>query len=37
MPTYALEAEIVLAEGCDPRAVGATVTGELCAASSPTS
>jgi hypothetical protein len=30
MPAYALEAEIELPEGCDPRAVGAAVTVELC-------
>ena len=30
MPAYVLEAEIDLSEGCDPRAVGAAVTVELC-------
>lgn len=30
MPAYALEADIELNEGCDPRAVGAAVTVELC-------
>lgn len=30
MPAYVLEAELELAEGCDPAAVGAAVTVELC-------
>ena len=30
MPAYVLEAEIELNEGCDPHAVGAAVTVELC-------
>lgn len=30
MPAYVLEADIDLNEGCDPRAVGAAVTVELC-------
>jgi hypothetical protein len=30
VPAYVLEAEIQLQEGCDPRAVGAAVTVELC-------
>jgi hypothetical protein len=30
VPAYVVEAEIELAAGCDPRAVGAAVTVELC-------
>ena len=30
MPAYVLEAELELDAGCDPRAVGAAVTVELC-------
>ncbi|HEX6713438.1 MAG TPA: hypothetical protein VF066_08630, partial [Thermoleophilaceae bacterium] len=30
MPAYVLEAEVELDAGCDPRAVGAAVTVELC-------
>jgi hypothetical protein len=30
LPAYVLEAEIELRDGCDPRAVGAAVTVELC-------
>jgi hypothetical protein len=30
VPAYALEAKIELQDGCDPRAVGAAVTVELC-------
>jgi hypothetical protein len=30
VPTYAIEADVELSSGCDPAAVGATVTVELC-------